>query len=60
MGINASIHWKEFLDNDYLANSTETNFPDSFWGRTGNALVDPSNPSAMSAVQKHWYEGYGK
>jgi alpha-D-xyloside xylohydrolase len=62
-GTAVSRHWDEFNNQGFLANSTTTGKPESFWRYstpTGNAVIDSTNPAAMKAVTDHWWEGYGK
>eukprot|EP00756_Hemistasia_phaeocysticola_P003956 Hpha_TRINITY_DN12551_c0_g2::TRINITY_DN12551_c0_g2_i1::g.50970::m.50970/K01811/xylS, yicI; alpha-D-xyloside xylohydrolase len=65
MGFEVSKNWQEYLNNGYLANYTTTGEANTttFWRYntpTNNALIDFTNPAAMNATFRHWYEGYGK
>lgn len=63
VGQNVSSNWDEYLDNGFLANSTATGNPDTFWQYntpTGNSLIDATNGAAMNATFRHWYNGYGR
>lgn len=61
-GTAVSTHWDEFSSQGFLANSTATGKPETFWQYstpTGNALIDATNPLTMESVIKHWNEGIG-